>query len=463
MPINFQPADPFSPAISEYYGRSMQNAADAPGIAAARQRAASAGADASAQMAAINARLFESDADRQQAAIINRDRQAFEAEKFRTTLGPTARDSFMANAEADQQRNRFNLQAQLSELELTQQEKIRLQRMKNAIGTIATDPTLTDQEKADFTLQLKTGIDPMEKRNAAARIKSETAQREALIENTRMQAAIREETLKFQAQSFDDKRRVIPDARALAEITEEVKSASPGLTQEEAGERAKQLAIQRGLYHEWVMSSPGKWEAVLGRGAPGEGAGNGPAGPGGPSGSTSKGGQKDMTESQVLQQAKARVEGAGVTKDADGYADKLAKAFTDIQAEEKVKRQQKESGGKPPPVDAQAKQESLNAIAAQGNEFAARTDIDPQTKGAAIAITRQVHQWVDKYGSAQHFPEEVKRRYEQMKRFMENIPAAPAKPLDVPRPAPEAPRPSLGDRFLGALGGGGGAGGGAQR
>lgn len=425
MPITFEPAQPFAPSISAYYGSAMQNDADAPRLLAARQQAQANAMQGYGGGGGGGGGGGNSIQD----AINQRDTNRMRADEFTAQLETgVQRDQFEAQVQGAAQRQRFDLQAQLQDVELSQQEKMRLQRMKNAVGEVSVDPTLTDQEKSDMILQLKTGIDPFQHRLATQKMQIDKLQKDAMVQELQSRAAIEQQTSKFRANSFEDNQRYVPHANVLAQYVEDEVTANPGIDPKQAEANARARAIKEGHYDHFIQESPGKWQRQDPRkGGDAEGGGTG-----GTRGSSAGGGgaekpPKELDDVGIVRAAKARLEATGVTPDDPKYGDKLQAMANEVKAENKAKIDLSKQGGKPKPVDPEDKKVALDKISTLVTTYQNRTDLNPDVRNAAVAMIRQQHAWIEKYGDEEHFPPPVKREAAKLeKSFKQLVPPAPA-------------------------------------
>ncbi len=125
-----------------------------------------------------------------QAAINNRDsnqiRTQAENDQYNVV---SAGQVFGAQAAQAQQKQGYALQAQLQQVELTQTENMRLARLKNAVGDVSNDASLSAEEKSAMITHLKTGIDPLQHRQAAQKIAADQQLKEQEAAKFQWQAA----------------------------------------------------------------------------------------------------------------------------------------------------------------------------------------------------------------------------------------------------------------------------------
>lgn len=426
--ITFEPAQPFAPSISAYYGSAMQNDADAPRLLAARQaqQEFALRAQALAQQGGGGYRGGGSDI---QDAINHRDDAQRQSDQFNAQLNTgIQRDQYEAQSQANLQQSRFQLQAQLQDVELSQQEKMRLQRMKNAVGEVSADPSLTDDEKSDMILQLKTGIDPFQHRIATQKLAQEKLVKDQMVELSQAKTGVEQANAKFRTNSFDDNQRYIPNPSSLAQFVEDELTANPDLPPAEAEKRARERAIREGAYTHWTQTAPGKWEVADPRKG---GDPNQPGHAGTRNGTGAAGAEKppkELDDVGIVRQAKARLEATGVTPDDPKWGDKLTAMAAQVKAENRAKIDLSHSDGKPKPIDKEVKAKNLDDIAQEAQNYAKRTDLDERTQSSAISAVKDIHRWLEKYDSPDRFPPPVKKKYEAYRKFMATIPDAPAEP-----------------------------------
>lgn len=200
-----------------------------------------------------------------QSAIQNRDMMQFRQQQQADSMAPSARDQFLASAEMTQATHRATLQQQLAQSELSQQENMRLQRMRNAVGEVSADPTLTDDEKSNLILQLKTGIDPLQQRLTKTKLAQETLQKQAMTDSYNQLAALRQAEAKANTQSFEEKTTYWVPPDTIANIVADLKENSPlgGMVPPEVmGKIAQEIAMKQGLGVHMMRKSNGDFEPI---------------------------------------------------------------------------------------------------------------------------------------------------------------------------------------------------------
>ena len=225
MPVRYEAPQPFAPSIAEGYGRSeviqrmtpqvygaasdtarmrMQAASDA--ADRAERSAARRQASSDNQMALLQRQTEANYGNLQRAAIADADidQRAYEFEGERQ-LRTNALEFQRAQAQAEMQarqneiRQRAELENWQNQQALTFKEQQELRRMQAAVSEVDALP-LTDDQKAEMKFRIKTGIDPLERRQRAA----QTRQMEQHAQLFEQQANLQGEVLRKQAE-FDSR------------------------------------------------------------------------------------------------------------------------------------------------------------------------------------------------------------------------------------------------------------------
>lgn len=145
-----------------------------------------------------------------QVGMRNADREA-DRQRLDAQVSVSARDVFQATAESARQTQAAELRAWVNQQDLTYQEGLRLKRMTEAVSTVASDTSLDPQTKADLLFQLKTGIDPLQKRAEAARAKQMQVQQQQAAEQQKFMDTMRTGTEAQRAQAFQSRLVPYPD------------------------------------------------------------------------------------------------------------------------------------------------------------------------------------------------------------------------------------------------------------
>lgn len=174
--------------------------------------------------------IWEADADRarraeefertgQQRAYEFEQEQGQRAYQFEQSRLPSQRDEFMAwedrNARAEQQQfqaqeaqARHAMQVDMLQQELSQGEKLRLQKLQQAKAYVQEQVDagqLTASEGADLMTQLNTGINPLVNRQARSQMLHQEMQNKLLQEQAAKQAAMDQMNRSFMAKGFAER------------------------------------------------------------------------------------------------------------------------------------------------------------------------------------------------------------------------------------------------------------------
>lgn len=257
MPIVYEAPQPFAPAISEAYGRTLQNNEDAPRLSRARELAAAA-----SQNGFGNRSQGPYDTGIQDA-IQFRDTMYDRRDQFNASQGPNARDVYQQTGAETMQRQRFELQAQLHDTELSQSERMRLQRLKNSIGEITSDPTLTDEEKKEYISQIKYNISPLQQRLAQEKLQMDQMVKNSMVDDLNARAKLKEDHAKLNAMTFEDRKFYDVPPEVMAEIIADInKNGGSPLNPKEIEDMARKEAMRQGLGTMMYQHKPGEWIAL---------------------------------------------------------------------------------------------------------------------------------------------------------------------------------------------------------
>jgi hypothetical protein len=240
MAPRFDPIQPLAPAISGAYGAAEAALRSNPVI----QRQMEAGTQAQLQAAqnaqrmrqqgasqnlALAQRQTEADyANAQRGLIADADTEQREADRdvarqgIESRMAVTARDVFEAQARSNllqqEQAGRVQAQLMLQREELSQGELMRMQRLRQAKTALAArgpremggDGTLTGQEVADMMLQVETGLNPLEQRAAAARVRQAEQHANLYQQQAEMEAQVRLKNAQLDAATLQQRTVSIP-------------------------------------------------------------------------------------------------------------------------------------------------------------------------------------------------------------------------------------------------------------
>lgn len=200
MPIVYQPAQPLAPDISSRYGAAEQSYRDIPQILEARRMQI---AQQTQQDAAARAGQEHAAALAQQGAQFRAGLQqnAYDQISNRNLAGA----EFQAHLDQAPQlaQQHAELAAWVNNQEMTQADNMRLQRLQSALSSVMGDDTLTTQQKSDYAMELRTGIDPLKRRAEESRQRLEEEQIKHAITTNQMQDKITQARNDFFAGNID--------------------------------------------------------------------------------------------------------------------------------------------------------------------------------------------------------------------------------------------------------------------
>lgn len=208
-----------------------------------------------------------------QAAIQHRDQMQFAQQQ---QVDANANQQSQQAFQSRNNQQRASLDAQLSQEQLTQQEQMRLARMKNAVGDVTSDPTLSDAEKADMVMQLKTGISPLEQRSTQAKLKAQQQLNEEKTSQMQLQGALQKAHLDALGKSSADRTSFVPDPVHLAAISDDLNKKLPQFPALAGGDQARQAhiaqlaneeAVKQGLGSHVLTHADGKETIISGPGS----------------------------------------------------------------------------------------------------------------------------------------------------------------------------------------------------
>lgn len=193
------------PDIASAYGAAQQWSQDFPvlqrqqqGIVEANLQSAAMQSRAGQQAQALAAHTQMANAQRQAQAQAQGEQQAHQSQML-----------------AQQQSGQYGLQAQHAELQmmvannqLSQQENLRLQRLRSAMGTVqeqVQNGSLTQEEGNDLLMQIRTGISPLEQRKARAAQEHIRLQNMQLEKQMAFQDKLMAERERFRNSNFEDR------------------------------------------------------------------------------------------------------------------------------------------------------------------------------------------------------------------------------------------------------------------
>lgn len=330
MPIVYETPAPVAAAAGVYQALEARNARD-------RRFAAAGGGGGGGGGRGYSYGSVPYDTGIQDAIQFRDSLQFGQQRQAQDTQAGYDRQRMAIEGEMAQDRQRFQLQAELHGVELSQQERMRLQRLKNSVGEVSSDPTLSDQEKADFISQIKYNIDPLQRRLAQEKLSQEKIVKESMAEQRQAQAAFEKQRLDIMAKTVADRVQFIPDSTQLAAVVEDfTKNVGPPLTamfgadvaKRMIGEMAQQEALKQGLGTHAYLQPDGKLMPMKGEnpdGSPSSGS-RGKAASDHPSGLT----QQDYLKAVEQATAQATREAGMTTTDELGVKKPVRPDLQDV-------------------------------------------------------------------------------------------------------------------------------------
>lgn len=218
--ITFEPPQPFAPGLSSAYGAAAVAQQNLPLVAQQYARNQALQVEAQQQQAALRAQAAQADQRAnlgyaQLGAQVGEQGREFAANlserqhEFAASREPSARDAFLAQVAGEQNRQRAELQAWLSNQEVGQAEQLRLNRMQNSVSEVMADPTLTAGEKSALVTQLRTGIDPIRQRLETQQAQHLQKQNDQIDDQLRRRAEHDQTMRDFEAQMVREGRAVV--------------------------------------------------------------------------------------------------------------------------------------------------------------------------------------------------------------------------------------------------------------
>lgn len=188
MPIVFAQPDPMAPDVQAAGGAAEQWSRDMPSLARLYEAAMQGQTQASIAAAHISQQAAAAHSATVEQANARADALQEQARQFDVSQQASPKDVFHAQAQFAMQQQQAQLHAWLNQQDLSQAEAMKLQRMQNAVGEIMADPNLSDEEKTNMAMQLKTGIDPLHHRVEMQKAKLE----EELVKKAHHTAAMQQ-------------------------------------------------------------------------------------------------------------------------------------------------------------------------------------------------------------------------------------------------------------------------------
>lgn len=462
MPIVYAPQAPVSgySAAAYEYG-AAQNAANRARASGGVSSGGGYGVDPSVLM-----RMYDNDADRMQAAIANRDRMDFEARRFAAGLdAETGMQNLRAHNEAALQDQRIQGQMAMQNNELSQQEKIRYMRMKNALGSVEADPTLTAEEKANMRTMLQSGINPYEQRLARQKVEAQAEANRMLADQRRTQASLNEADLKLSAQSFNERTAYHVDSSVLSQIIGDLKKNLPGadrIPPQVLAGMANEIAMSQGLGQTFYQESPGKWAPV-----------SGGTGKGSSSGSKSEGGMNedkfmklyDSAVDQAMKEQAKATDGVPVhpqtvewfNERVQQIVQERTKALQGFSQTQPQRGYRSPFAAEPATVAKGGKrteysQAAINDLGTEAQRISNRSDLPADLQYRALEAIQVARQIMGKYPNPDDMPEKAREKLEAAMKVYRELPRDPSiLPREKAGGAVPAKRPAVPSRSQGDL------------
>ena len=272
MPISYEPPQPYSAEVSRAYGAAQAMQQNTPLLAQVAQANQNARLAAASLQQRGNEAALESDSRREalaaQARQADANRRAEQEMLGARMAQQTQRDVFLAEQSRAELHDRFRLQRELADHELSVGEQMRLKRLDQAVSEVSQLP-MDAATKADLIADIKT-----EGRSLKLRaVRAEEAQREMHARVYQEQAdrikATELRQAKLDAMTFEERTAKIPDPAVLAQVQAEFGPVSPAALAalgpaaiaEREGAIMEEVARRGGL-RTFYQSSVGKWDEV---------------------------------------------------------------------------------------------------------------------------------------------------------------------------------------------------------
>lgn len=199
MPIVIAQPDMVSPQISTGYGAAEEWDKWAPHMVA-QQEAISRANIASAQ---IQSQASQAAAALQQhGQMFSAQQQAQQREQQYAGEQAITQQAYGIQGQLQQQQQHAELAAWVNSQEMTQADNLRLQRLNQSLSAVqegVASGQYTPQEAMDLTMQLRTGIDPLQQRLKQQQVKQEAMQTKAIEQKMAQQKTAQIENEKFEA------------------------------------------------------------------------------------------------------------------------------------------------------------------------------------------------------------------------------------------------------------------------
>lgn len=168
--------------------------------------------------------------------------------------------------QARQGERNVDLQARLQQITLSQQEQMRLDRLRQARGAVAANPDLSPQERQNLLTQIETGLNPLENRQREAQTIHTQVQTQGMFQQNAMQAQLFNQQQSIRTMNLEDRIRNITDANgntATFFLNSNGDAERMDFSQEQRATNAANMALVQGA--QGVMQSqqyfPGQLQA----------------------------------------------------------------------------------------------------------------------------------------------------------------------------------------------------------
>lgn len=305
---------------------------------------------------------------------------------------------------------RAQASAWLNQQELGQADVMRLQREKAAVSHVMADPTLSDEDRADLVLQLRTGIDSKTQRLKQQQIEAETIRKNQLVEQAQAQTALTEQLSQFRAKSLNDRvADVVVDDAGMEEIKKQVNEAYDGAPEEQKAAIIKAEALKNGVMRRMLEHKPGDWQPLTEES----------------SGRSGKAGKEPQqpSEAEVLREARAVVEGRADApeKDTPEYRKAVADAVKQIKDQAEAKKPQAPQQYKP-----EEKRQAIEKIEAATVAISLRGDLPVPFRAVVTKALQTTRNLIQRYGHPDAMPPIARKRFDDAERLVSGVPQAPA-------------------------------------
>ena len=194
--------------------RRQQAAAQANDVAAQRQLLADR-AGYNAQQSVLDANINAGAANIQAGLQGQRDYNQANLQSYLAAQHTALQEHAASQQEGiqfRQQEHGLDIQTRLQQVTLTQQEQLRLDRLRQARGSIMANPDLSPQERQNLITQVETGLNPLENRQREAQTLQTQVQTQGAFQNNAIQAQLFNQQQGIRAMRLEDRIRNITDA-----------------------------------------------------------------------------------------------------------------------------------------------------------------------------------------------------------------------------------------------------------